>query len=554
MKDFVFDSRTKTSLLILIGIGVVSMAAKFFSDDPLHMGFWGNWLQNTYFFTGIAAVAIFFYSAQVTAFAGWNALIKRLWESQGQFLIVGLLLFLPLIAGLYGHLHHMYHWNVPGVADLTSDNYDKIIAGKSGFLNKNFVTIFTILVIGAWYFLAKKMRERSIEQDEQGTTDWAQYRRIRTLTAIYMPVFGFTSVALAWLWMMSLDAHWYSTMYAWYSWASLFLAMISLTILMVIWLKSKGYLEEVTKEHLHDLGKYMFGISVFWTYLWFDQYMLIWYANIGEETIYFKERYFQYPLLHCGNVVLNFVLPFLILMRNDTKRKNGTLVFVAILVFLGHWWDFFQMVKPSTRITLIEHQMHESHGSAPHSSIDLDIEKAKALAESGVALGQAGGHTAPKTDAGKAVEQAKQAVETAADHAKDAAGHAVEKGKEAAQDAAGHVHEAAKDAAGAVEAAAHQAAGHVENAAGHAAEAVHAAGHAAADEHGDHGHSHEAALTPHGPKPFALGWTFPGFLELGTMLGFLGLFLWVVFSNLASARLKTRNDPYMQESEHHQVL
>lgn len=569
MRDFVFEGRTKTLLFVLMGVGVISLGATWFSDDPLHMKFWGNWLHNAVFFTGISVVAMFFLSAQITAFAGWNALVRRIWEAESQFVVVGLLLFLPLIAGLFGHFHHLYHWNVEGIADPASPNYDKIIAGKSSFVNKYFYTFATIIVLGAYYWIARRVRQHSIDQDENGTTAFFQYKRIRTLCAIFLPVFGFTSIVLTWQWMMSLDAHWYSTMYGWYSWASLFLAMISFTILLVVYLKHKGYLEQVTGDHFHDLGKYMFGITVFWTYLWFDQYMLIWYANIGEETIYFKERWMQYPVLHGGNLVVNFLLPFLILMRNDTKRKYGTLVFVAILVFIGHWWDYYQMIKPSTRLTVIEHQMHEGHGTTGHSDTKHDEMHVGDALKS---VGEAVGHAA---------DQAKDAAGHVAETAKDAAGHAAEKVGEAAHAVAPETTEAVKDAAHAAgqevkeaaekvgESAVGQEVKHAAEKAGDMAqtvghevkEAAHEiAGHATEAAHGEvaHGDGHDAhgeePIQLYGKKPFELGWTFPSLLDFGTMLGFLGLFIFIVLSNLEKAALKPKNDPWMEESEHHHVV
>jgi hypothetical protein len=228
---------------------------------------------------------------------------------------------------------------------------------------------------------------------------------------------------------MSVDAHWYSTLFAWYNAASLFVAMNALTILLLIWMKGKGYYPQVTDEHLHDLGKFLFAFSVFWTYLWFSQYMLIWYSNNGEETIYFKERVTQYPILWYGNLVINFVLPFLILMRNSNKRKYGTLILVSVLTFFGHWWDFFYMIKPGTYKTAME--LAESHG--------------------------------------------------------------------------------------------------------HAAEGAHEAGH-------------------HAAHAFTMGFTIPGFLEIGIGLGFLAFFLFVTFTTLAKAALIPTKDPYLEESLHHEVM
>jgi hypothetical protein len=520
MRDFVFESRTKTFMYALMAIGVLCLGLTWFSNDPLHMKFWGNWLHNAVFFTGISVVAMFFMCAQIVAFSGWNAMVRRLWEAQSQFVIVGLVLFIPMIIGLFGHSHHLYHWNVEGIADPASPNFDKIIAGKSAFVNKYFYTFATIIILGSYYAFARKVRQHSIEQDTVGTGEFKQYKRIRTLAAIYLPVFGFTSIVLTWQWMMSLDAHWYSTMYGWYSWASLFLAMISFTILLTIWLKSKGYLEQITGDHLHDLGKYMFGLTVFWTYLWFDQYMLIWYANIGEETIYFKERWYQYPLLHAGNLVVNFVLPFLILMRNDNKRKYGTLVFIGILVFLGHWWDYYQMIKPSTRLAVIEHQLHESHASSAHDASTIHVAEVAKSAEIVVEKGH-----------------------KAASHTSEAATHADGKAHEIAQHAAEKVGEAVPKVIGNVKEEAHE----MTQLASSSSEHVETG--SQSDLHGN-----EGITELHGKKPFVLGWSFPSFLDFGTMLGFFGLFAFVVLSNLEKAALKPRNDPWMEEAEHHHVV
>jgi Ni/Fe-hydrogenase subunit HybB-like protein len=148
---------------------------------------------------------------------------------------------------------------------------------------------------------------------------------------------------------MSIDAHWYSTMYSWYTFASTFVSGMSLIALFVVYLKNNDYLEDTTDEQLHDLGKFMFAFSVFWTYLWYSQFMLIWYANIPEETTYFKPR-MQGPYrgVFFLNLIVNFILPFLLLMRRGSKRNYTTITFVAVLIILGHWIDFFQMVMPGS--------------------------------------------------------------------------------------------------------------------------------------------------------------------------------------------------------------
>ena len=277
----------------------------------------------------------------------------------------------------------------------------------------------------------RKMRSLSLAEDEDQGHDFAKHRRMRIWSAAFLPIMGFSSAAMIWQWLMSVDAHWYSTLYAWHAAVSWFVAMICLTILLLIYLKSKGLYKEVTNEHMHDLGKFLFAFSIFWTYMWFSQFMLIWYANIGEETTYFLLRREEYPILFYANLAVNFLIPFFVLMRNDTKRKLGSLAFVSILVFIGHWLDFFLMIKPGVKITRDEHGHMAAHGE--------------------------------------------EVVNGAAEH---------------------DIHELVASS-------------------------------------------------------FEVGYTIPGLLELGTMIGFLGLFFFVTLTALSKAPLIAKNDPYLDESLHH---
>jgi len=302
-------------------------------------------------------MAGFFMCASITAWAGWYVAFKRVWESMSMYLIIGIPLMLIIGLGVAMHWHHLYHW-----ADAESVANDKILQGKAGFLNSTWYIGATAVLGIIWIFLLSRIRSLSLVEDNNGPDDFKTHYSIRKYAAIFLPFAGFGSAALVWQWIMSVDAHWYSTLFAWYTGASWFVSMICLTILIIIYLKSKGLYENVSTEHLHDLGKFLFAFSIFWTYLWFSQYMLIWYANVGEETIYFKERITKYPVLFYGNLFINFIMPFFILMRNDTKRKIGSLAFTAGLVLFGHWVDFFLMLKPG-----ILHTAHEVAGHGHHS-------------------------------------------------------------------------------------------------------------------------------------------------------------------------------------------
>lgn len=418
MNQFKFESSYKMVLYGAMALGVLCLLITFLTDDALHTRFWSNYLHNAVFFTGIGFMSLFILAAFITSWAGWYTVMKRVWEAFSLFLIPGGILISVVIIGLLFGWHHLYHW-----ADAEAVAEDAILQHKAAFLNKGWYTIGSIVIVGLWIFFAWKLRQLSLDEDQNGTPEYKHHHKMRIWAAAFLPVGGFTSAAIIWQWVMSVDAHWYSTLFAWYAAASWFVAAMSLTVLILTFLKFRGYFTQVTVEHIHDIGKFVFAFSIFWTYLWFSQYMLIWYANVGEETVYFQTRQESYPILFWGNLLLNFVAPFFILMRNDNKRKYGPMVFAAIIVFIGHWFDYFQMIKPGV--------LHTAHEVMAHGA-----------------------------------------------------------------------------------------------------------------EHGTEG--------GHGLE-FTMGFMFPGLLEFGTMIGFLGFFIFFVFSRLAKASLNPANDPYLAESLHHEA-
>ena len=507
--QFVFENKTKRLLLGGMALGLVCLSYIFLNDDQYHTRFWTNWLHNSVFFSGIAFMSMFFLSAQITAFAGWNSVVKRVWEAMSQFMWVGIILMGVLVIGVWGHFHHLYHWNTPGITDPSNPAYDKIIAGKASFLNPIWYTVGTVGFLAVWYFWAKNLRKASVDQDTMETEGgYTYHKKQRKWAASFLPLGGFLSTVFLWQSLMSVDPHWYSTMFAWYSMVSMWLGAISLTVILIIYLKSLGYLDYVTFNHLHDIGKFLFGISVFWAYLWFDQFMLIWYANNGEETIYFNHRMNFYPVLFWGNLLLNFVTPFLILMRNDTKRKFGTMFFVACIVFFGHWWDYFYMIKPGARI-------------AAHEATELAEGKHHSTKKHEATIFEEDEH--PISQENVAVPSSEVAA-----HGEHAPGHAA-------------IAKTPTDTVGSSE---HNTTDVVKN------------DHEVAAEHGpvtaqSEGHGVAAEHAVDASTSFELGYTIPGLDDIGVMIGFLSLFLFFFFNQLGRASLVPMKDPYLEESLHH---
>lgn len=360
MNQFIFENRQKTLFGVMMLIGVISLVITFMGDDQYHTRFWSNILHNSVFFTGIGLLALFMLGAKITAWSGWHTLFKRLWEAFALFLIVGFVLMTIIAIGIWTGWHHLYHW-----ADPASVASDPILQEKSSFLNKGWYTFGGIIIMGLWILIISKIRALSVDEDTNGDTNFTHARKMRIWGAVALPVIGFSSAAMIWLWVMSVDAHWYSTLYAWLSSVSLMVAMVALTIITLIALKIRGYFPLVTIEHLHDLGKYLFAFSILWTYMWFSQFMLIWYGNIPEETVYYHTRLNDYPVLMYLNIGLNFALPFLVLLRNDTKRKYGTLLFISVVLVISHWLDFFLMLKPGILHTAQELSGTHHTGGTP---------------------------------------------------------------------------------------------------------------------------------------------------------------------------------------------
>ena len=359
--EFTIPTRAKkiTLSLILIGVALAVIGvATGFDDHQFTTRLLTNGLINAFFFFAIALGALFFLALQYATETGWYASVKRVIEGIAGVLPYGmgfLALILLIITFLDGA--HIYVWMDPETTNPASHHFDAIIEGKKPYLNKVFFWIRTIVYLVTYYVFWNGFRKRSLEEDRIGGTSlhFKNYYKGATFL-VFFAVFSSTS---AWDWIMSIDVHWFSTLFGWYTFAGMWCSAMVVIVLTTIYLKKLGYLERVNDSHIHDIGKWTFATSFLWSYLFFSQFMLIWYANIGEEVTYYQLRIESFKVLYFSMFLINFAFPMLILMSRDAKRNYGVLTLVGIIILMGHWTDVYLMISagslgPKATIGLLE--------------------------------------------------------------------------------------------------------------------------------------------------------------------------------------------------------
>lgn len=344
-EQFEFSGKPKTWSLIAILIGVIAIAYGFIvtgSDRAF-----ANLLLMSYYFTCVCAAGAVFLAIQLVSQSGWSAGFLRIPQAFASVLpIASLILLAVCTLGLFsGHLYH--HWFAEGLTDPNSPNYDILVAGKAIYLNAPAFLIREVVFLGSYSICAFLLAKYSYKEDFQG--GMVLYKKSFKLAAIFLVVFGFTSPIWIFDTIMSLEAHWFSTMFGWYNFAAMYVSTLCAITIIVILLKKAGYMNWVNENHMHDMGKLIFGFSIFWCYLWFSQFMLIWYANMPEETVYFYNRWEpEYKPWFWLNIVINFVVPVLFLVNRPFVRNMKVLMTICMILLAGHWLDYYMMIMPGT--------------------------------------------------------------------------------------------------------------------------------------------------------------------------------------------------------------
>jgi hypothetical protein len=300
--------------------------------------FFFSWLVSFLFFLSLALGGLFFVLIQYATQGGWGIVLRRIGETVFALLPVMAVLFLPLLLGL----RDLYSWAVPGAAE-----HDALLRWKAPYLNVPFFLIRAVIYFAVWSFMALLYYRGSRGQDVTG--DPAVSARLRRLAGPAIIVLAVTQTFASIDWIMSLTPHWYSTMFGVYFFAGSFVGFIALLSILAAAMREAGLLETViSPEHLHDMGKLLFAFTSFWAYIAFSQFFLIWYANLPEETIWYRARLEgSWEAVSLLLMAGHFGVPFFYLMGRDVKRRGWTLAVGGVWLLAMHFVDLYWQVMPT---------------------------------------------------------------------------------------------------------------------------------------------------------------------------------------------------------------
>ena len=302
---------------------------------------WSAFFIAALFFFMVTLLTLVFYAIQWASQSGWSIVVFRVMESITAFLLPASFFILLFLVLSTLNLNHVFVWMSPDAIN------DPVLVEKAPWLNKTGFLLRSLVFITGWNIFRYILRKNSLALDVAG--EMRIYKRNFNVAVGFLGFFIVTELFFIFDMTMSLDPHWYSQLYPFYVFASMMVSAVTTILIITVYLKSKGYLPKVKQSHIHDLGKYMFGFSIFWAYFFFDQFMLQWYSNIPEDSVYWIPRLLgSYQLPFIGMLFLNFVIPFLLLISSDFKKVSSLIVTAGILILAGHYIDIFVLIAPAT--------------------------------------------------------------------------------------------------------------------------------------------------------------------------------------------------------------
>ena len=320
--------------------GIIGLAGVIFTFSTSPTRGWVDLLSINYFFLLISLFGMFLLILTNIVGASFVTPYRRVLEALTASIPYLCLLMLPI----FGGIHILYEWSHTDVV-----MNDPILMQKIAYLNTPFFIGRTLVILFIWSFMSRYLVKKfKLQEMNPHLSDKIQLDLVGP-SALMMIIFALTFCFSSFDWLMSLEPHWFSTIFGIFTFSGLLVSGFSFVALVIIFLQEKGYLlKEMNENHYHDIGKFMFGFSTFWAYIWFSQYLLIWYANIPEEVRYFFDRFAYYKYTFLPMLIINFLLPLLVLVSSSIKRNYKVVTTMAVLVILGHYVDFFNMIMPGT--------------------------------------------------------------------------------------------------------------------------------------------------------------------------------------------------------------
>ena len=332
-EKYSFSPRLKFVAVIFVFIGIVTVSFGLYFESEKT---WSNLLLNNYYFISIAVGATFFYAIQYIVQAGWSAQFMRIPLAFSSYLTVAGVLILFLIFGM----NSLYHWSISGAGA-----HDVLIEHKSPYLNIPFFFMRLIVFFALWILMTRLLNRAAINEDRVGGMKY--FNKSELYSKIYIFIFAITFSLLTFDLIMSIDVHWFSTIFAVKNFVSGFYHAVAIITLIVIVFNRYGYFKSLNKSHLSGFSNYIFILSLIWGYLWFMQFLVIWFANIQEETIYFIIRTKgSWRIFFFLNIILNWAIPFMVLMSGKLKQSKPVIMVVCFILIIGQWVDLYLQIMP----------------------------------------------------------------------------------------------------------------------------------------------------------------------------------------------------------------
>ena len=340
------STRLKSICASLMFIGLISFILSAITDPDRA---WHAYMLGFFYTTSLAVGGLFFTAVQHAVNAGWSVNIRRFCESHTAFLPHCFVAALVFVLGVIFSGANVYDWLNPAIVAK-----DHLLQHKAPYLNQTFFIIRTLVFLGLWVFFAKKIVGHSLKQDGNGDLSWT--KKNVSLSVGFLLIFALSYSLFSIDILMSLEAHWFSTIFGVYTFAGLFQATMASMLLFIFYIRKKGLLHGyVDENHIHDLGKFLFAFTIFWAYIAFSQYMLIWYANLPEETIFFMPRsHGAWVWVSLALIVFKFIVPFIALLSRRAKRNPAMLGTVAVLILIMQFVDLYWLIYPNLNS---EHEM-----------------------------------------------------------------------------------------------------------------------------------------------------------------------------------------------------